>query len=323
MKALKPTKGKSEMKVEQVLMTPEMAKEHMKKNTNNRTFRKSWAEYFSAEIRRGNWIPNIDPIAVSKDGVLLNGQHRLSGIIQSGQSVMVLLATNVDPRVFEVTDRGLSRSLHDVTGLSNAAVAEASLIAHIIDADNTHRIPTDVVKDIWAWWRPASTTLHSYIAGKNSAGLSNAHIRVGYGLRWAVTTSDESRKYVLNQYHALMYGDMPKMSMATASLWRRMLQAKNSGSRVERIRRCALTFRSSNPGRANVEPFIRDPDVAVGEITTLLKATEAAYLRAPQDGHPYQYTETTVTTHLKERKKRQFKLLGDLNDEEVAELRTV
>lgn len=55
-----------------------------------------------------------DTIKISKEGNVIDGQHRLSAIVRSGKTVSCAIARNVDSEVFEVLDTGKIRSGGDV-----------------------------------------------------------------------------------------------------------------------------------------------------------------------------------------------------------------
>lgn len=94
------------------LITPEIAKEYLKKSKPNRTI-KQRVHLFADEMKRGNWQLNGEPICFDEDGYLINGQHRLHAVIESGCSVLVTICRNVS-RDVNVYDRGTPRSISDI-----------------------------------------------------------------------------------------------------------------------------------------------------------------------------------------------------------------
>ena len=146
------------MNIKEIVVTPAMAKALLLKNTNNRTLREHQTRYLARELERDAWITNLDPIAVSTEGVLLNGQHRLSAIVRANKAAKVLFTDDADPSVFPVTDRGLGRTVADATGLTNGLVADAVLIAYFLTGDRA-RIPVDKIQDIVEWWKPTHDAL--------------------------------------------------------------------------------------------------------------------------------------------------------------------
>lgn len=92
-------------------ITPAEAARWLKKNKNNRPIRKERVHAYAADMKHGNWNLNTDPISFDSDGNLLNGQHRLSAVIEADATIQMLVAKNVDPQT--VFDQGATRSIKD------------------------------------------------------------------------------------------------------------------------------------------------------------------------------------------------------------------
>ena len=119
------------MKITQVVLTPDMARDMMRKNTHNRPIKRNHLAFLIREMVEGRWKMNGDPIRIGKDGSLIDGQHRLVAIIQTGISINTVLMTGMDLDVFETIDSGASRSHGDtlaVAGQSNSRNLSAALI---------------------------------------------------------------------------------------------------------------------------------------------------------------------------------------------------
>jgi len=68
---------------------------------------------------RGNnlWLTTHEAVAFDWNGELVDGQHRLEMISQSGQSIKTLIVLGLDPEVRMVVDTGIPRHPHDVLKL--------------------------------------------------------------------------------------------------------------------------------------------------------------------------------------------------------------
>lgn len=55
-------------------ITPDMAKDMLKNNTENRTLKSRRVQMYANDMLNGNWKMNGDTIVIGDDGVLKNGQ---------------------------------------------------------------------------------------------------------------------------------------------------------------------------------------------------------------------------------------------------------
>lgn len=94
------------------LITPEEAKEYLSHNIeNNRTINSSKVKIFANDMKNGAWQLNGEAIRFNEMGKLVDGQHRLSAIIQAGVPVTMVVMRNIgkDCTLF---DRGTIRNTH-------------------------------------------------------------------------------------------------------------------------------------------------------------------------------------------------------------------
>lgn len=106
-------------------VTPALAEKWIGQNTHNRNLRESAVLAYARDMRNGNWAENGEAIKFSKDGTLLDGQHRLWAVTESGVTVRMLVVTGLDGDDQETMDAGRKRSLADalhLRGESNSSV---------------------------------------------------------------------------------------------------------------------------------------------------------------------------------------------------------
>jgi hypothetical protein len=117
------------MKYELITVTPQMASGYLATNDGNRRVRKSHVAYFAGLIERGEWLATHQGIALSSSGRLLDGQHRLLAVVETGRAVPFMVAFDVPDETFTALDTGLIRNVSDVLSLpkSVASVALALL----------------------------------------------------------------------------------------------------------------------------------------------------------------------------------------------------
>jgi hypothetical protein len=134
-----------------VTVTPAYAQELLCTNRRNRSLRRHYVRQLAQAMARGEWALNGEPLQVASDGTLLNGQHRLHAVVESGETVSMLVVRNVAPEAQRTMDSGARRNLSDVLklhGLShttNLAAALALLHRYRMNArmeSASHSAPT-------------------------------------------------------------------------------------------------------------------------------------------------------------------------------------
>lgn len=100
------------------VVTPDLAAELLKRNTRNRKISRSVVDKYIAEMKRGEWYPTASGIGFDVDGVLVDGQHRLMAIVESGVSVPMLVVEGLPSRSQEKVDRQRRRTIFDVFSLA-------------------------------------------------------------------------------------------------------------------------------------------------------------------------------------------------------------
>ncbi|WP_326768602.1 hypothetical protein OG978_32425 [Streptomyces sp. NBC_01591] len=110
-------------------ITPALAKEWLAQNTRNRNLRERVVTSYATDMRDGNWVEDGQSIKFSKGDIvlldnplitgkaLLDGQHRLSAIAESGMTIRMLVVSNLPDTTQETMDTGAKRSLGDVLKL--------------------------------------------------------------------------------------------------------------------------------------------------------------------------------------------------------------
>lgn len=95
------------------LITPAYAKELLKNNTCNRNPKKVHINNLAYQMIQGQWLYNGEPIIIAKDGTILDGQHRLLAVIESGVTIEVVIIRDIDNSVMHTIDSGVARTSAD------------------------------------------------------------------------------------------------------------------------------------------------------------------------------------------------------------------
>jgi hypothetical protein len=123
-------------------MTPEGAAAVLEDNTRNRSIRSEYVLKLAAAMERGEWSVNGEPIQIAEDGTLLNGQHRLNAVVESGVTVPMLVVRGLPLDSQMTMDSGLRRNLSDVLALhgENETTNLAAMLGMLYRYRNGHRM---------------------------------------------------------------------------------------------------------------------------------------------------------------------------------------
>lgn len=116
------------MEMNLVQVTPEIAREYLELNHRNRPLRSDNVKSLARDMRRNDWRLTGHPICFDTEGSLIDGQHRLAAVVESGKTIPFFVATGLNPEDKRVIDSGMKRRAADqlvMDGKSNG-VALAS-----------------------------------------------------------------------------------------------------------------------------------------------------------------------------------------------------
>jgi hypothetical protein len=96
------------------------AEYYLSLNRNNRPVTEKKVSQYLSEIEKGQWKENTgEAIKISKEGFLIDGQHRLLALSKSSKSLSFLVVYDLETSVFDVLDTGKNRTASDVFSLNN------------------------------------------------------------------------------------------------------------------------------------------------------------------------------------------------------------
>ncbi len=119
---------KTQVKVEKI--TPSKAREWLKLNTHNRKISKHNLGRIESAINNNEWILNGESIIMNGTRVL-DGQHRLQAVINTGKSIDSVVVRGLDEKVFPTLGSGKVRSFKDtcdIKGESNSQLLSAAVM---------------------------------------------------------------------------------------------------------------------------------------------------------------------------------------------------
>jgi hypothetical protein len=103
---------------EVVSVTPAMASSILEENNKgNRNLNKNAVEKYAKIMRSGNWFLTPQGLVIDNyTGNLVDGQHRLMAIRQTGVTVDMYVTYVEDPNTFKYLDQGRNRDFSDISG---------------------------------------------------------------------------------------------------------------------------------------------------------------------------------------------------------------
>ena len=195
------------------MVTPEMAKGYLLKNTDNRNKRGWWVSGLANMIKRGEWIPTHQGVAFSKSGKLLDGQHRLEAIIEANISVQMLVVTNVRDDAYKVLDNGIKRTMADLTGMHMRTAEVCRVLARLAYGGDTVNSADQILEIYNTGAGEVHDNLVEY-CGKGIAVLSSAPIRT---VATCMILDGHNQQYIKNVYSNLCnqkFNELPNIAHA-------------------------------------------------------------------------------------------------------------
>lgn len=114
-------------------VTPAMAAEMLTYNDRNRPLTAVTVKRYAADMKAARWEYTRTPVIFSGER-LIDGQHRLAAIVESGAVVRLDVAFGAPDRAFYFIDRGKTRTAGDIfsiNGVTNAAMSAAATLVVI------------------------------------------------------------------------------------------------------------------------------------------------------------------------------------------------
>ncbi len=172
-------------------------------NIGNRRKRSSLVLYLQRQIENGEWQPDHpQPLVFSDQGRLIDGQHRLYAIANSGETVIANVVIGVRDALREYIDTGISRQLEDRVSFSPDHVLNhhiAKIINQWFNLAKRGGKPTpSEALDVFNEHREAIMFAVVY-AARHLRGLSAAPVIVALAQMWE-KDSDKADSFAANLY---------------------------------------------------------------------------------------------------------------------------
>lgn len=262
-------------------VTGEVAKEMLAKNTaGNRNISQPNVERYASDMITMDWIINGDTIKFSKEGELLDGQHRLTAIAESGEAQVLLIVWGLDKVAMATIDAGRKRTYGDILkmrGVTNHTLVAALAsrvwhwdhgnygtvhVARIENAQHTASIPSSAQKDvIMAKYEAAygitfeAAAAFGHKASTRRKGLSSST----YALAWVILSGINKDLREQFFHEVLVESKSPKSGYPIVALHNRLSNVVK-GDGLDNVDQLDMLFSVYNNWVKGKEmQFIRPP----------------------------------------------------------------
>lgn len=264
------------MRSEIILVTPKQADTWLKNQGKNRKPSPTHVRYLANEIKSGRWRLTHQGIAFGDDGRLLDGQHRLAAIIESGIATNMMVSYEVPIGEFAILDRGMPRNISVITGIPKfGAECYQFMITMAMrhsgkpspdDVYLLHKNLSDITEKLQEYCN-TSTRFFSSVPIRTAAIVSIA--------------SGEVINYVHNTYRDLVLQNLrnlPDVAQALVRAYNRSLisqprMGKYPGepTRIETYAKARYLFTKSNSGSEKIQISQETFKRYLAEVTELVK----------------------------------------------------
>lgn len=246
----------SDVVVDRVKITPALASEWLKANKNNRPLARAHVAGLAKQMSDKQWLFNAQPIVISSTEQVLDGQHRLHAVIESGEEIDALVVYGVDEKAFTTIDTGKVRNGRDVLcmtypeatqGIAQSVAAAARLCVLYSDRIfgrkekvSNPEVLAFVSKNPVLWGM--AQEIHGWVTGTNPLGEGHAT-----ALYWLF--SQKNKENATDFMHKLFTGEGLRRSDAVWLARDMLIADKSRQVRYGNIPKTKLVIKAWNAYR--------------------------------------------------------------------------
>ncbi|MFY0406894.1 hypothetical protein [Solicola sp. PLA-1-18] len=223
-------------------------------NQNNRNVRRAVVDSYARDMASGEWALNGETLKIDQAGKLIDGQHRLSAVVQAGVTVPMIVVRGVEAEAMDTVDAGAKRTYADalkLRGETNPATL-ASVARRAVMWERGMRTNTGAI-------RPTAREMHAFVE-------ANPRVRTSADLASRLANRERLPASVIGLCHFLFSdldpdeantfllrvadGDGIAADSPIAVLRSRVTRLRITGGRINETEGLALTIRAWNAHRA-------------------------------------------------------------------------
>jgi len=143
------------MKIQKITITPSYAHQMLRLNTSNRPVRRGHVNFLASEMANARWQETAETISVAEDGTVVDGQHRLLAIIESGVTLDMWVASGVPMSAQNVVDMRAPRTVADQMHLrdgvknANSVVGACRIITSVCCYYQNYKLSTAQARQVY------------------------------------------------------------------------------------------------------------------------------------------------------------------------------
>lgn len=245
---------------------PSVARELLELNTKGqRTISSDAVERYATDMVTMDWLFNGASILISNTNELLDGQHRLSAIIESGETQVVLVVRGIDPAAMSTIDANRKRSYADSLKIrefaNHATLAGINArvwywyhgnygsrgIARVAEPKYLSSTPSNAQKDLWMYTVEKAYEIKFPAAATfaNRAYTQRPGISKGtYGLAWIILSGIDKDLREQFFHELIVESSSPKSGYPIVALTNRLqrLRPREEWSQVDQLDALFTTY---------------------------------------------------------------------------------
>lgn len=141
-----------------VNVTPTLARQWLENNHGNRFVKPRLVRHYAQQMKSGRWRLNGECIKFATDGHIVDGQHRLNGVVHAGVTVEMEVRVGLDRDAALTVDTGATRSAADIMSMRGLTHWEAEALGGAIKLLINH----ERGGAMWAIWRGDNQEIDDY-----------------------------------------------------------------------------------------------------------------------------------------------------------------
>lgn len=244
------------LKMIQMDVTPDIAAKWLEGKCPNRNISEHLVNKFARDMIAGAWHLNGETVVFDTTEALLDGQHRLWAVVESGVTVRMCVIKGADPKSMDTYDTGRSRSFSDVLkirGKSNNPSMASAGARWWRWYDNfrsgnltTGGTPSHDELRLSLENHPSLETAISIINGHRVSNRKSTVVPGGimtFVLAGALEANEQKAEL---WFHQMATGENLKVGDPAHTLRERMFQDKSALRHMDSMTICAYTIKSWN-----------------------------------------------------------------------------